>query len=224
MQENLSYVHGAHDVPLIGATIGPYLASVAARHGDSDAVVVPHQNVRWSYREFDERVTRVAAGLLKLGLRPGDRVGIWSQNCAEWVLVQFATARAGLIMVNINPSYRRSELEYVLDKVQCSALILAPAFKSSDYIAIVRDVVPAIHHARPGALQSERLPHLRHVIRLGDERTDGMFNFSDLLAPPTDDQLAQVGRIEAALQFDDPVNIQFTSGTTGAPKLSLIHI
>ena len=83
MQENLSYVHGSHDVPLIGATIGPYLASVAARHGDSDAVVVPHQNVRWSYREFDERVTRVAAGLLKLGLRPGDRVGIWSQNSAE---------------------------------------------------------------------------------------------------------------------------------------------
>ena len=218
MQENLSYVHGAHDVPLIGATIGPYLASVAARHGDSDAVVVPHQNVRWSYREFDERVTRVAAGLLKLGLRPGDRVGIWSQNCAEWVLVQFATARAGLIMVNINPSYRRSELEYVLDKVQCSALILAPAFKSSDYIAIVRDVVPAIHHARPGALQSERLPHLRHVIRLGDERTDGMFNFSALLAPPTGEQLAHLARVEEGLQFDDPVNIQFTSGTTGAPK------
>ena len=218
MQENLSYVHGAHDVPLIGVTIGPYLASVAARHGDSDAVVVPHQNVRWTYREFDERVTRVAAGLLKLGLKPGDRVGIWSQNCAEWVLVQFATARAGLIMVNINPSYRRSELEYVLDKVQCSALILAPAFKSSDYIAIVRDVVPAIHHARPGALQSDRLPHLRHVIRLGDELTDGMFNFSELLAPPTDDQLAHLARVEEALQFDDPVNIQFTSGTTGAPK------
>jgi fatty-acyl-CoA synthase len=218
MQENLSYVHGAHDVPLIGVTIGPYLASVAARHGDSDAVVVPHQNVRWTYREFDERVTRVAAGLLRLGLRPGDRVGIWSQNCAEWVLVQFATARAGLIMVNINPSYRRSELEYVLDKVQCSALILAPSFKSSDYIAIVRDVVPAIHHARPGALQSERLPHLRHVIRLGDERTDGMFNFSELLASPTDEQLAHLARVEEALQFDDPVNIQFTSGTTGAPK------
>ena len=218
MQGNLSYVHGAHDVPLIGVTIGPYLASVAVRHGDSDAVVVPHQNVRWTYREFDERVTRVAAGLLRLGLRPGDRVGIWSQNCAEWVLVQFATARAGLIMVNINPSYRRSELEYVLDKVQCSALILAPAFKSSDYIAIVRDVVPAIDHARPGALQAERLPHLRHVIRLGDERTDGMFNFSQLLAPPTDDQLAELAALEETLQFDDPVNIQFTSGTTGAPK------
>ena len=218
MQEQSSYVHGAHDVPLIGETIGPYLASVAARHGDSDAVVVPHQNVRWSYREFDQRVTRVAAGLLKLGLRPGDRVGIWSQNCAEWVLVQFATARAGLIMVNINPAYRRSELEYVLDKVQCSALILAPSFKSSDYIAIVRDVVPAIHHARPGALHAQRLPHLRHVVRLGDATTPGMFNFDAVVAAPGPDDLAHLAAVEAGLQFDDPVNIQFTSGTTGSPK------
>ena len=103
MQSKLSYVHGAHDLPLIGNTIGLFLKNIAARHGDNDALVVPHQDVCWTYREFDERVTRLAAGLLKLGLQPGDRVGIWSQNCAEWVLVQFATARAGLIMVNINP-------------------------------------------------------------------------------------------------------------------------
>lgn len=104
MQQNLSYVHGAHDVPLMGVTIGRYLSSIAARFGSHDALVVPHQNVRWTYQQFDAEVTRLAVGLLKLGLRPGDRVGIWSQNCAEWVLVQFATARAGLIMVNINPS------------------------------------------------------------------------------------------------------------------------
>lgn len=134
------------------------------------------------------------------------------------MLVQFATARAGLILVNINPAYRRSELEYVLDKVQCSALILAPAFKSSDYIAILQDVVPEIHHAKPGALQSERLPHLRHVIRLGAEKTPGMFNFNDFLVSPNAENLARLATVEAALQFDDPVNIQFTSGTTGAPK------
>jgi fatty-acyl-CoA synthase len=218
MHHSLSYVHGAHDVPLIGETIGPFLAGIAERFGDNDALVVPHQNVRWSYREFDSRVTRLAAGLLKLGLRPGDRVGIWSQNCAEWVLVQFATARAGLVMVNINPAYQRSELEYVLDKVQCAGLILAPAFKSSDYITMVQDVVPEIRQSEPGMLQSQRFPNLRHVIRLGPATTPGMLNFDDLLTPPDAAQLANLAAVEAALQFDEPVNIQFTSGTTGSPK------
>ena len=217
MQHSLSYVHGASDVPLIGQTIGPFLADIAARHGGNDALVVPHQGVRWTYAELDARVTRLAAGLLRLGLRPGDRVGIWSQNCAEWVLVQFATARAGLVMVNINPAYRRSELEYVLGKVQCAALILAPAFKSSDYLAIVQDVVPELG-AGSGPLQSSRLPQLRHVIRLGSEATPGMLNFDTLLAEPSAAEVEALAAVEAALQFDEPVNIQFTSGTTGAPK------
>jgi fatty-acyl-CoA synthase len=218
MHPSLSYVHGAHDVPLIGETIGPFLEGIAQRYGDNDALVVAHQNVRWTYAELNARVTRLAAGLLALGLRPGDRVGIWAQNCAEWVLVQFATARAGLVMVNINPAYRRSELEYVLDKVQCSALILAPAFKSSDYIAIIEDVIPEVRTSAPGKLQSPKLPNLRHLIRLGPDKTPGMVNFDDLLAPPGAEQLKELAAIEAALQFDDPVNIQFTSGTTGSPK------
>ncbi|WP_313177980.1 AMP-binding protein [Massilia sp.] len=218
MQAQPSYVHGAHDVPLIGQTIGDFLTHIAARHGDNDALVVPHQGVRWTYRDFDERVTRLAAGLLALGLQPGDRVGIWSQNCAEWVLVQFATARAGLIMVNINPAYRRSELEYVLGKVQCSALILSPAFKTSDYIGMVQDVVPEIRDAAPSQLRSGKLPQLRHVIRLGSEQTPGMLNFDELLAQPSAGQLESLATLGAALQFDDPVNIQFTSGTTGSPK------
>ena len=216
--QQASYVHGAHDVPLIGDTIGAFLDGVAQRHGDRPALVVAHQNVRWTYREFHERVNRLAAGLHKLGLRPGDRIGIWSQNCAEWVLTQFATAKAGLVMVNINPAYRRSELEYVLDKVQCSALILSPSFRSSDYIAMLQDVAPEIHHGAPGALKSARLPQLRHVIRLGADTTPGMLNFDAVLESASADDLEQMERIAATLQFDDAVNIQFTSGTTGAPK------
>ena len=214
----LSYVHGAHQVPLIGETIGSYLDSVAERFGEQEALIVAHQDVRWTYREFHQRVNDLAAGLLRLGLNPGDRVGIWSQNCAEWVLTQFATAKAGLIMVNINPAYRRTELEYVLDKVQCSALILAPSFKSSDYIAILQDVVPEIHHCQAGALRSGRLPHLKQVIRLGTGKTPGMLNFDDLLASLGADDRARLASIAATLQFDDAVNIQFTSGTTGTPK------
>ena len=218
MQSKLSYVHGAHDLPLIGDTIGLFLKNIAARFGDRDALVVPHQDVRWTYREFDARVTRLAAGLLALGLQPGDRVGIWSQNCAEWVLVQFATARAGLIMVNINPAYRRAELEYVLGKVGCAALILSPSFKTSDYIGMVQDVVPEIRSAQPSQLDAGKLPALRHVIRLGSERTPGMRNFDELMAEPSAGQLERLATLESELQFDEPVNIQFTSGTTGSPK------
>ena len=213
-----SYVHGASDKPLIGETIGAHLDRIVAGGPDRPALVVPSQNVRWTYGEFKKRVDALAAGFIALGLKPGDRIGIWSQNNAEWVLTQFATAKAGLILVNINPAYRLHELEYAINKVGCSALILAPAFKTSDYIGMVHTLAPELDRCRPGHLDSHKLPTLKTVIRLGAEETPGMLNFDDIpgLAKPA--HVAEVGRLAGQLQFDDPINIQFTSGTTGNPK------
>ncbi len=139
-----SYVHGNTESALIGATIGAYLDDIARRHGAREALVVPHQRVRWTYAQLKARSDELAAGLLALGLEPGNRVGIWALNCAEWVVAQFATAKAGLILVNINPAYRTSELEHVLRAVQCSALITATRFKSSDYIAMLNTLAPEL--------------------------------------------------------------------------------
>ena len=213
-----SYVHGAHPLPLIGDTIGAHLDRIAERFPERDALVVPHQCVRWSWRQLRERADRLAAGLLGLGLHPGDRIGIWSQNRAEWVLTQFATAKAGLVMVNINPAYQRAELEYALARVGCRALILAPGFKSSDYLGMLRDLAPELDGAAPGDLRAARLPELRHVIRLGTDATPGMLNVDAVAQCATPADMTRLHEVAGTLQFDDPVNIQFTSGTTGAPK------
>jgi fatty-acyl-CoA synthase len=213
-----SYVHGASTLPLIGETIGVHLDRIAARFPDRPALVVRQQDNRLSYRELKERADALAAGFLALGLKLGDRIGIWSQNNAEWVLTQFATAKAGLILVNINPAYRVYELEYALNKVGCAALILAPAFKTSDYIGMIRQLAPELDRARPGHLDAHKLPALKTVIRLGSEKTPGMLNFDDIAGLATAKETAEIARLEGTLQFDDPINVQFTSGTTGNPK------
>jgi fatty-acyl-CoA synthase len=213
-----SYVHGASAQTLLGETIGSHLDRIAARHGERPAVVVRHQDIRWTYAELKARVDALAAGFVALGLKPADRIGIWSQNNAEWILTQFATARAGLILVNINPAYRAHELEYALNKSGCAALILAPSFKSSDYLAILRRLAPELDASAPGALAAPRLPALRLVIRLGAGRTPGTINFDDIAERATAMHRAEVERLAGVLQFDDPINIQFTSGTTGNPK------
>jgi fatty-acyl-CoA synthase len=213
-----SYTNGAVAQPLLGQTIGRFFDEACQRHGDRLALRVRHQDIRWSYAELKRQVDGLACGLRRLGLQPGERVGIWSQNRAEWVLMQFAAAKAGLVLVNINPGYRRAELEYALNKVQCRALVLSPSFKSSDYVAIIRDLAPELDHCQPGELSAARLPDLRWVVRMGQQALPGMLAFSQLLAAPSEKELAELRALGDTLQFDEAVNIQFTSGTTGHPK------
>ncbi|HET6222100.1 MAG TPA: AMP-binding protein [Dongiaceae bacterium] len=213
-----SYVHGSSDKPLIGETLGEHFDRVAARWPDCDALIVRHQNVRWTYRQLKARVDAFAAGLLALGLEPGDRVGIWSPNNSEWVITQFATAKAGLILVNINPAYRLAELEYALNKAGCQALITATAFKTSDYLGMVRELAPEVATAPPGKLRAAKLPALRAVIRIGGGPEPGILAFDEIAALADDSHRDRLAALAAELQFDEPINIQFTSGTTGFPK------
>lgn len=213
-----SYVSGTSAAPLLGETVGACLERVARKFPRRIALISRHQSVRWTFSELRERVNRLAAGLRRLGLAPGDRLGIWAPNSAEWALVQFATAKAGVILVNINPAYQRSELLYVLNKVGCRALVLAPRFKSSDYIGMLRELAPELGQCRPGDLNAARIPDLRTVILLGQEPSPGMLRFEDVAGEASDEELQALAALEAQLQFDDPINIQFTSGTTGAPK------
>jgi fatty-acyl-CoA synthase len=217
-----SYANGSGDSPLIGVTVGQLLDEAVRRWPDQDALIVVDQGVRWNWRELRERARTFAAGLLALGLEPGDRVGMLATNRAEWLISQFGTAYAGLILVNINPAYRTPELEYALKKVGCTALITEDAYKTSDYIGMTNELAPELATAVPGQLRSKRLPDLRVVIRLGDERSAGMLNFGDVNAMPTDAAFNKLDAIGETLDFDAPINIQFTSGTTGSPKAATL--
>jgi len=207
---------------LINETIGQHFDNVVARWPKNEALVVRHQGIRWTYSELQAHVDEFAAGLIALGLAPGDRLGIWSPNNSEWVVTQFAAAKAGLILVNINPAYRLSELEYSLNKVGCKALITAPSFKSSNYLAMLKQLAPEIVESSTD-LKAAKLPELKIVICL-DESTDqasalkGMLRFSDVakLARPADRE--GLVRLSSVLHCRDAINIQFTSGTTGFPK------
>ena len=203
----ISYDHGVSTKKLIGETIGNFFDQTVEKYRDREALVVKHQNVRWSWGELGRRVDELAAGLVALGLERGDRIGIWSPNTYEWTLTQFATAKAGLVLVNVNPAYRRAELEYAMNKVECKALILAPALKTSNYLEIVNDLV-----------KDRKLPYLKHIVRLGTEKTPGMLNFDDVAKAGANKERAYLADLAPKLQFDDAINIQFTSGTTGFPK------
>ncbi|MEM9582227.1 MAG: AMP-binding protein [Pseudomonadota bacterium] len=201
--DGFSHVMGRIDTPLIELTLPQLLARTVLDYGDRDAAIFAEQGIRRSYAEFASDVDSLATGLLRLGYGKGDRVGIWSPNRYEWLLTQFATARIGVILVNINPAYRLHELDYALNKVGCAGLITARAFKSSDYTGMLAELGPA------------RLPLLEHIICMGEDVPQGMLAFDEVLAAQNPDKL---NAISDSLHPDDPINIQFTSGTTGNPK------
>ncbi|MGB0816456.1 MAG: AMP-binding protein [Candidatus Puniceispirillaceae bacterium] len=217
-QGGKSIVTGPVDPPLLEMSIPELLATTTRRLPDQTAAVFADKNIRWSYQEFYELTLQMAAGLLALGVAPGDRVGIWSPNRWEWVALQYASAQIGAILVSINPAYRRAELEYALNKTGVSVLMLAEQFKSSDYIAMIEALAPELASHRGGVLHLAKLPHLNHLVHMGTGDRPGMMTTQNLMQLATDRLIEKAKEIGAGLDRHDPINIQFTSGTTGAPK------
>ncbi|WP_323122234.1 AMP-binding protein [Burkholderia alba] len=222
-QNGLSYVRGPTDFPLSEATVGQLLRDTALRFPDRDAVVFREQGVRLTWKAFDHEVDCLAAGMISLGIEKGDRVGIWSPNRLEWLLTQFATARIGAVLVNVNPAYRLTELEYALQKVGCKVLITAERFKSSSYIEILQEMAPGLAECVPGELHAPRVPSLKMAISMGETVPRGMLRFADVrafahLRSEPEPLGVLVDALGVAISQYEPINIQFTSGTTGSPK------
>ena len=217
----MSHVVGVATPPLSELTISDWLDATAASSPEREACVFCDSGVRWTWAQLRDEADKLAAALLWLGFATGERLGIWSPNRSEWILAQYATARIGVVLVNINPAYRLSELEYALNKVQCKGLISAPSFKTSDYLGMLQTLAPELATCQPGELQAQRLPHLRCVIRMDSSvtaQTAGMFNWHEVLGFADAAGIAEARQIGNTLDRNDAVNVQFTSGTTGHPK------
>ncbi|KAM5150223.1 medium-chain acyl-CoA ligase ACSF2, mitochondrial isoform 2-T2 [Callospermophilus lateralis] len=213
-----SYLQGHTSFPLINKTVGQCLDATAQRFPDREALVVLHEDIRLNFAQLKEEVDKAASGLLSIGLCKGDRLGMWGPNSYAWVLMQLATAQAGIILVSVNPAYQAMELEYVLKKVGCKALVFPKQFKTQQYYNILKQICPELEKAQPGALKSESLPDLTTVISV-DDPLPGTLLLDDVVAAGnTEKHLAQLQHTQQFLSCHDPINIQFTSGTTGSPK------
>ncbi|WP_460414983.1 AMP-binding protein [Pseudomonas sp. microsymbiont 2] len=213
-----SHTQGSKAIPLLTHCIGDAFDATVARFPDREALVVRHQHLRYTWRQLADAVDQHARALMALGLQTGDRLGIWAPNCAEWCITQFASAKIGAILVNINPAYRSSELEYALGQSACQWVVCADAFKTSDYHAMLLDLAPELGACRPGELQSARLPELRGVISLAATPAKGFLGWSALQARAGETDTGQLAARQASLHRHEPINIQYTSGTTGFPK------
>ncbi|XP_053424705.1 medium-chain acyl-CoA ligase ACSF2, mitochondrial isoform X2 [Nycticebus coucang] len=214
----LSYVQGRTKIRLVNKTVGRCLDATAQRIPDQEALVVLHENVRLTFAQLKEEVDKAASGLLSIGLCKGDRLGMWGPNSYAWVLIQLATAQAGIILVSVNPAYQAMELEYVLKKVGCKALVFPQQFKTQQYYNILKQICPELENAQPGALKSQRLPDLSTIISI-DAPLPGTLLLDDVVAAGnTEQHLARLRHTQQFLSCHDPINIQFTSGTTGNPK------
>ncbi|HEX2275774.1 MAG TPA: AMP-binding protein [Candidatus Tectomicrobia bacterium] len=214
----VSYVSGISDTPLLGLTIGDMFDQIVAQYPEHEALVARHQGLRLTYRLLQEAVDRCARGLMALGLRQGERIGIWAPNRAEWTITQVATSKIGAILVNINPSYRVHELAYALEQSGCAMLVIAPQFRTSNYTEMLYALAPELRDSRPRQLRAAKLPELRAVIRMGEGRAPGMYTWGDLMAMAAQVTPQALAERQRQQQFDDPINIQYTSGTTGYPK------
>ncbi|WP_447869254.1 fatty acid CoA ligase family protein [Pseudomonas putida] len=213
-----SYTQGNQDKPLLTQCIGDAFDATVARFPEREALVVHHQALRYTWRQLADAVDQHARALMALGVQPGDRLGIWAPNCAEWCITQFASAKVGAILVNINPAYRSSELDYALGQSGCRWVICADAFKTSDYHATLQGLLPGLANGQPGALICERFPELRGVVSLALSPPPGFLAWHALQARAEAVSGEALAARQAQLRCDDPINIQYTSGTTGFPK------
>jgi fatty-acyl-CoA synthase len=217
-KRSLSYAHRGFERPLIGQTLGDMFDEISELYPERDALISEHQRLRFTWRQLHRQVNRAAKGLLSMGYRRGDRVAIWATNIAEWVITQFATAKVGIILVNINPAYRTHELEYVLKQSESQGLLLIDKFKTSDYIKMIHEVCPESKGAKPGQIVSEKLPFLKSVVLLRGDKPDCMYSWEEMLEMGDEIPDSELAAVQGSLGFDDHINIQYTSGTTGFPK------